>query len=148
MQIKNKQKNKFDGRKLKAGIVVARWNSEITEELLNSALKVLKKNKLNKKNIRIVSVAGSVEIPFTLHKLAQSKKYNFLIALGCIIRGDTPHFDYVCKMAQEGVLEVMLEDDIPVGFGVLTVDNIKQSRARIHVGGEAALAALELGLLK
>ena len=100
------------------------------------------------KNIRVVRVAGSVEIPFALHKMAQSNKYNFLVALGCVIKGETPHFDYVSKMAQEGVLEVMLEDSIPVGFGVLTVNDKKQAKERTHVGGEAALAALELSLLE
>jgi 6,7-dimethyl-8-ribityllumazine synthase len=162
MQTKNKQKKEIakypDGSKLKGCIVVARWNGEITEKLLESALETLEKCKMSEKNIKVARVAGSVELPFALHKFAQSKKparpggrsggYDFLIALGCIIRGDTPHFDYVCKMAQEGVLEVMLEDDVPVGFGVLTVNNIKQALARVHVGGEAALAALELALLK
>jgi len=148
MQIKNKTYKYFDGSKKKTAIVVARWNGEITGGLLKSALLMLKKNKLKGKNIRVVSVAGSVELPFALHKLAKSGKYDFLVALGCVVFGDTPHFDYVCKMAQEGVLEVMLEDDIPVGFGVLTVDNIKQARERIHVGGEAALAGLELSFLK
>lgn len=148
MQIKNKTYKYLDGSKKKACIVVARWNGEITSGLLNSALSALKKCRMPEKSIRVVSVAGSVEIPFALHKLAQSNKYNFLVAIGCVIRGETPHFDYVAKMAQEGVLEVMLEDSIPVGFGVLTVNNLKQAKARTHVGGEAALAALELSLLK
>jgi 6,7-dimethyl-8-ribityllumazine synthase len=147
MQIKNKTYKYLDGGKLKVGIVVARWNSEITDGLLQNSLDMLEKNKINKKNIRVVSVAGSIEIPFALHKLAQSEKYNFLVAIGCVIRGDTPHFDYVCKMAQEGALKVIIEDNIPVGFGVLTVNNLKQAKERIHVGGEAALAALELSLL-
>src|SRR3989338_1927934 len=119
MQVKNKQKNK-------------------TYEYLNGS----------EKNIRVGHVSGSVEIPFALHKLAQSGRYDFLIAIGCVIRGETPHFDYVCKIAQEGGLKVMIEDNIPVGFGVLSVNNIKQARARTHVGGEDALAALELSLLK
>ena len=83
-----------------------------------------------------------------MHKLALTEKYDFFVALGCVIRGETPHFDYVCKMVQEGVLEVMLEDDVPVGFGVITVNNLKQAKARIHVGGEASLAGLELSLIK
>ncbi len=128
--------------------MVARWNNEITNKLLQSALFAIKKCKILKKNIKVVHVAGAVEIPFALHKMALTKKYDFLVALGCIIRGETPHFDYVAKMAQEGALEVMLEDNIPVGFGVLTVNNLKQARDRIHVGSEAALAALELSLIK
>ncbi len=157
MQIKSKTYKYLNGEKLKVGIVVARWNNEITDELLKSALLMLKKNKLSEEKIKIVSVAGSVEIPFALHKLAQSKKparpggrsggYDFLVALGCIIKGKTPHFDYVAKMVQEGVLKVMIEDNMPVGFGVLTVDNTKQARERTHVGGEAAFAALELALI-
>ena len=157
MQIKDKKYEYFNGSKAKVGIVAARWNKEITDGLLESALVMLKKNKVAEQNIKVVSIAGSMEIPFALHKLAQSKKparpggrsggYDFLIALGCVIRGDTPHFDYVCKMAQEGILKVMIEDNIPVGFGVLTVNNIKQARERTHIGGEAALAALELSLL-
>ena len=148
MQIKNKTYKYFNGKKLKVGIVVARWNSDITDKLLKSALLTLKKCKMPEKNIKVMSVAGSIELPFALHKLARSGKYDFLVALGCIIRGSTSHFDYVCKMAQEGVLEVMLEDDIPVGFGVLTVNNLKQARKRLHVGGEAVLAALELSFIK
>lgn len=152
MQIKNKQKNNIykylDGSKLKGCIVVARWNNMITDKLLENALGALKKCHVAEKNIRVVRVAGSVEIPFALLKFAKSERYDFLVALGCIVRGDTPHFDYVCKMAQEGILEVMLEEEIPVGFGVLTVNNMKQAKARIHVGGESALAALELALIK
>jgi|SRR3989344_2092951 len=152
MQIKNKQKHKatadLDGSKQKGCIVVARWNGSITKKLLESALVALKKSKMLERNIRVIHVAGSVEIPFALHKIALSGKYDFLVALGCIIRGETPHFDYVAKMAQEGILEVMLEDDIPVGFGVLTVENLKQAKKRVHVGSEAAVAALELALIK
>ncbi len=149
MQIKSKEnKPKYlDGRKIKVAIVVARWNGEITEALLQESLATLEKCKFDTKNIKVISVAGSVEIPFALHKLAQSKKYDFLVALGCVIRGDTPHFDYVCKMAQEGVLKVMIEDNMPVGFGILTVNNLEQAKQRIHVGGEATLAGLELCFL-
>jgi len=150
MQIKNKEKNKkyFNGSKLKVVIVLTRWNTEITDKLLENALQALKKCKMTEKNIRIIQVAGAVELPLALHKLALSQKYDFLVALGCIIQGDTPHFDYVCKMAQEGILKVMLEDNIPIGFGILTMNNLGQAKQRIHVGGEAALAALELSLLK
>lgn len=148
MQIKNKTYKYLNGRNLKVAIVVARWNDDVTDNLFKNAFLAFKKSKMQDKNIRIVHVAGSVEIPYALHKLAATKKYDFLVALGCIIRGDTPHFEYVCKMVQEGILKVMLEDEIPVGFGILTVNNLKQAKQRIHVGGEAVLAALELSLLK
>ncbi len=143
----NKIEENISGVTLKACIVVTKWNPEIITGLLKSALETLKKCKVLEKNIKVVTVAGSVEIPFALHKMAMSGAYDFLVALGCVIRGDTPHFDYVCKMVQEGVLKVMIEDNIPVGFGVLTVDTLEQAKKRIHVGGEAALAALELSLL-
>jgi len=150
MQIKNKEKNikYLDGSKLKAAIVLTRWNSDITDKLLDSALEALQKSKFNPRNIKTVRVAGAVEIPFALHTLARSQKFDFLVALGCVIKGDTPHFDYVCKMAQEGALKVMIEDNIPVGFGVLTMNNLEQAKIRTHVGGEAALAALELSLVE
>ncbi len=150
MQIKEgaKKPKNLDGSKLRVGIVNARWNFEITNDLLNSSLKALKESKILEKNIKVAHVAGAVEIPFALHKFAQTKKYDFLVAIACIIKGETPHFDYVCKMAQEGILKVMIEDNIPVGFGVLTMNNLEQAKARIHVGGEAALAALELALMK
>ena len=130
------------------GIVLSKFNQEITNELLLNAQNVLKKCNIKNQNIKVVSVAGAVEIPFALQKLAQSKKYDFLIALSCIIRGETPHFDYVCNMIQQGVLRVMLDESIPIGFGVLTMNNLKQAKARYHVGGEAALAALELAVTK
>ena len=148
MQIKNKTNTYFNGSKLRVGIVVPRWNFNITEKLLVSAISSLHQCKVLDKNIKVVEISGSVEIPFALHKMAKTKKYDLLVALGCVIRGNTPHFEYVCKMAQEGVLQVMLQDNIPVGFGVLTVENMKQAKERIHVGGEATLAAVELALLK
>lgn len=149
MQIKNKKKITFNASKLKVGVVVSRFNQDITEGLLASALLTLERCGVKEKNIKVISVAGAIEIPHVLNKLAKSKKRpDCLVALACIIRGDTPHFDYVCKMAQEGVLEVILEEDMPIGFGVLTVNNKKQAKSRLHVGGEATLAALELALIK
>lgn len=144
MQIKHKPANTFDGSALAVGIVTARFNQEITKGLLQSAMEMLQKFRVKEKNIKAVSVAGSMEIPYALQKLAKTKKYDCLVALGCIIRGETPHFDYVCKTAQEGVLRVSLDCGIPVGFGVITANNLRQARARRHLGGEAAVAALEL----
>jgi 6,7-dimethyl-8-ribityllumazine synthase len=147
MQIKNKTYTYLNGKKLKACVVVARWNSDVTDKLLQSALEALEKSGVHKKNIRVISVAGSVEIPFALNKMAKTKKYDFLVSLGCIIKGDTFHFDYVCKMVQEGVLKVSIENNIPIGFGVLMLKSVDQAKDRIHVGKEATLAALELALI-
>lgn len=147
MQIKNKKYKYLNAKKLKGCIVVSRWNLGVTKLLLENALDALQKSKMLKENIEIVYVSGSVEIPFALQKKAQSKEYDFLVAIGCVVRGDTPHFDYVCKMAQEGVLRVSLDYTIPIGFSVLTLENIVQAQDRIIVGGEASLAAVELALL-
>ncbi len=144
MQIKNKFVSRFDAANFKVGIVVSRFNEPITKKLLESALKELELNNVIEKNIQVRSVAGAVEIPFALQALAREKKFNCLVALGCVIRGATPHFDYVCKMAQEGVLRVSLDHHLPIGFGIITVNNEAQARARYHVGGEAVAAALEL----
>ena len=147
MQIKQEKQEVFDASRLKVGVVVARFNQEITDKLLTSALVTLKEHKVKEKNIKIVSVPGSVEIPFALAKLAQTKKYHTLVALGAVIKGETDHYTYVCKMVQEGVLRVMLDYAIPVGFGVLTTNNLAQAEARVDSGAGAARAALELANL-
>ena len=93
-------------------------------------------------------VPGAVEIPYMLDKLATSKKYDCLVALGVVIRGDTPHFDYICKMASHGILRVSLDYHMPIGFGLLTLANESQAKARIQVAASAVLAALELAKIK
>ncbi|MBI4128243.1 MAG: 6,7-dimethyl-8-ribityllumazine synthase [Parcubacteria group bacterium] len=132
----------------KVGVVVSRFNQEITNQLLGNANQALRRYRVKEKNVTVVSVAGSIEIPYALQHLARLKRYDCLVALGCVIRGATAHFDYVCKMVQEGVLRVMLDHHIPIGFGVLTVNTLEQAQARIHVGGEAVAAALELAILE
>ncbi len=133
---------------LRVGIVAARFNREITDKLLETAKQELKNRGVRAQDVRTVRVAGSVEIPFALQILAKSKKYDFLVALGAVIRGETPHFDYVCKIASEGVLHVMLDYEIPVGFGILTTDNLSQAKKRISAANHAVLAAGELATIK
>ncbi len=133
----------FDASKYRIGIVVAQFNSDITEQLLNSALETAKQFKIPAKNITVHRVAGSVEIPVILKMLAETKKYNALAALGAIIRGETDHYDYVAKIVSEGVLRVMLDYGVPVGFGVLTCENVKQAQVRVHSGAGALAAALQ-----
>ena len=147
MQIKNKATVKLNASNKTVGLVVARFNNDITKALLECAFATLKECKVKEQNITVIEVAGSMEIPFALQLLAKQKKYDCLVALGCVIRGETPHFDYVCKMAQEGALRVSLDFHIPIGFGVITVNNTKQAQARKHIGGEATIAALELATL-
>ena len=134
--------------RMRVGIVAARFNQAITGKLLAAAKEELNKFKVKEKNIAVLRVAGSIEIPFALQMLARTKKYDCLVALGAVIKGETPHFDYVCKIASEGVLRVMLDYHIPVGFGILTALHEGQAWARVKAAGHAVRAALELASLK
>lgn len=144
MQLENKSAISIEAPEVRVGIVVARFNKDITDGLYKSALEALTRSQVKEENIKTYTVAGSVELPYALQQFALTKKFNFLVALGCVIRGETPHFDYVCKMAQEGILKVSLEHNIPIGFGIITVNNLAQAEARLHLGAEATMAALEL----
>jgi len=142
-EVKKANFEKFDASGYKVGIVVAQFNRDVTEELLKSALDMLESYRVGKKNIKVLSVAGSIEIPVVLKHLAASKNYDCLLAIGAIIRGETPHFDYVAKIVSEGVLQIMVEYGIPVGFGVLTTEDKAQAASRFHVGFEAVEAAIQ-----
>lgn len=134
---------KFDAAKYRVGIVVAQFNSGITAQLLDSAQKMLAAYGVLEKNITVASVAGSIEIPVVLQAMAKTKKYTCLVVLGAVIRGETTHYDYVCKIVSEGTLRVMLDYTIPVGFGILTIENNEQAQARVASGGGAVEAALQ-----
>jgi 6,7-dimethyl-8-ribityllumazine synthase len=134
---------KFSAHKYRVALVVAQFNRDLSEALLSSALAVLRDYGVDSKNIAVGRVAGAVEIPVILQELAQTKKYDCLVALGVVIKGDTEHFHYVSQMVADGVMRVTLDYNLPVGFGVLTVNNIKQAKDRIAAGGEAAEAALQ-----
>ena len=130
------------------GIVVSRWNSMITEAMLEGALSTLKANGVNKDCITIVRCPGSYEIPLTAQWLLETKRYDGVIALGVVIRGGTPHFKYVCNAVNRGVIDLNLRFSTPVAFGVLTTDNVQQALDRVgdkgNKGSEAALALLEM----
>lgn len=136
------------GSKLKLAIVVSKFNADITGNMLTGALENLKTNKVEEKNIKIVRVPGSFEIPFVCQKLARSKKYDALIALGCVIKGETDHYYFVAGEAARGIMDVMLKYNIPIGFGIITTNNLKQAIARSsgkhNKGAEAARAILEM----
>jgi 6,7-dimethyl-8-ribityllumazine synthase len=133
----------FNASGYRVGVVVADFNEDITGKLLASAKDAASRFRITKKNLVVYHVAGSVEIPVVLKALAETEKFDALVALGAIIRGQTDHYEYVAKIVTEGVVEVMLDDDpIPVGFGVLTCDSKKKAVARVHSGGEALAAAL------
>ncbi len=131
------------------GIVVGRFNSFITENLLKGALDTLKRHGVPHANISIVWVPGAYEIPLATQRLASSHRYAALIALGAVIRGSTPHFEYVAGECAKGIAQVSLQYQLPVAFGVLTVDSIEQAVERSgtkagNKGSDAALSALEM----
>ncbi|MBN1258946.1 6,7-dimethyl-8-ribityllumazine synthase [Candidatus Peregrinibacteria bacterium] len=135
-----------------AHIAIARslYNNEITEKLLESCLKELKANGLQDDSIKVVEVPGAFELPYACQKLALFKKYDAIIALGAIIRGETPHFDFIAQNTAQGIMDVSLKFGIPVIFGVLTTNNPAQAKARVKggkrgdKGKEAARTALKL----
>lgn len=145
---------KLDAKGLKVGIVVARFNSFIAERLLEGALDALVRHGADDKNIDVARVPGAFEIPLATARMAQSGKYDALICLGAVIRGSTPHFDYVAAEVSKGVAQVSLTSGVPVAFGVLTTDTIEQAVERAgtkagNKGFEAAMTAIEtVNLLK
>ncbi len=147
---------KFEGKLiaqgLKFGIVVSRFNELITSKLLEGALDCLKRHDADEENIEVFYCPGSFEIPLVAKKLAQTGKYDALICLGAVIRGETPHFDYIASEVAKGIAQVQLETGVPVAFGVITTDDVEQAlnRAGIKVGNkgwDAALTAIEMANL-
>jgi len=130
------------------GIVVSKWNSMITEKMLDGALSALKSNGIEEDRITIVRCPGSFEIPLAAQQLFEQKEMDGIIAIGVVIRGGTPHFEYVCDAVTRGIVEVNLKYNKPVSFGVLTTDDVQQAIARAgdegNKGSEAALALLEM----
>jgi 6,7-dimethyl-8-ribityllumazine synthase len=133
----------FDAAKYRVAIVVAEFNAHITAELLQSAFLEAKKYNIAPENVAVYHVSGSVEIPVILRALAETKKFDALVALGAIIRGETDHYEYVASIVSEGVLAAMMQYGVPVGFGVLTCNNEAQAKARVDSGGGAVAAALQ-----
>lgn len=142
----------FDGTRMKIAIVAARFNSMITEKLLNGAFSTLIKQGVDPGDITVAWVPGAFELPMVCHTMATSKQYNAVIALGCVIRGETTHYDYVCQQAAQGILQAGIASGLPVIFGVVTTENIEQAQARAgndknNKGLESALAAIEMANL-
>ncbi len=138
----------LNAKGLKFGIVVSRFNSFISERLLEGALDAIIRHGGSEAEISVARVPGAFEIPLAAQKLAESRKYDAVICLGAIIRGSTPHFDYVAAEVSKGVASVSLESGLPIAFGVLTTDTIEQAVARAGTkagkkGFEAAVTAIE-----
>lgn len=132
----------FNASKYYIGLVVAQFNSDITNQILAGARKKLREYNVPANNIKIVQVPGSVEIPVILQSMAKTKKYDCLLAIGAVIRGQTDHYHFVAKIATEGILRVMLDYNLPIGFAVLTTSNKRLAEERINIGAEAVVAAL------
>ena len=143
----------IEGKPLGAGlrfaVVVSRFNSEITEPLLSGAMNALKQTGVATGDVTLIRVPGAFEIPLAAKRAAASRRFDAVIALGCVIRGETAHFEYISQQASTGIGQVSLETGIPVIFGVLTVDTDAQAAARSgpdrnNKGFEAAMAAVEM----
>lgn len=134
----------------KIAIVVARFNSFIVESLLSGAIDTLQRvGNIAEQDITVVRIPGAFELPLAVQRVAATKKYDAIVALGAVIRGGTPHFEYVSGECVKGIAQVSMQYDLPVAFGVLTVDSIEQAIERAgtkagNKGGEAAMSALEM----
>lgn len=138
-----------DGKGRKVGILYAEWNSEITYALRDGAVKTLIDNGVNCEDIDVKSVPGSWELVFGAAQMVKSGKYDSVIAIGCVIRGDTPHFDYICEGVTAGLSKLNVEYDVPVIFGLITTNNLLQAQERSggrlgNKGDECAVTALQM----
>ncbi len=139
----------LNAKKFKFAIVQSRFNDFIVGRLLEGAMDALLRHGADEKNIAVIKVPGAFEVPLTAKKIANSGKYDAVICLGAVIRGSTPHFEYVASEATKGIAIVGLETEIPVTFGMLTTDNIEQAIERAgsksgNKGWDAAVSAIEL----
>ena len=134
---------------LQFAVVASRFNDFIVDRLVGGAVDYLLRHGADKENLTLVRVPGAYEMPLAAKRLAQTKKFHGIICLGAVIRGSTPHFDYVAAEVSKGLAQVMLDSGIPVGFGVLTTDTLEQAVERAgskagNKGSDAAAATLEM----
>lgn len=140
---------KLDAKGIKVGIIVSRFNSFICERLLEGAVDTLVRHGASEKDLHLVRVPGAFEIPLVAKKMAATTKYDALICLGAVIRGATPHFDYVSAEVSKGIASASMDTGVPIAFGVLTTDTIEQAVERAgtkagNKGAEAAVTAIEM----
>ncbi|HEX2293363.1 MAG TPA: 6,7-dimethyl-8-ribityllumazine synthase, partial [Gaiellaceae bacterium] len=133
-----------DGEGWSVGIVVAKFNGEITSRLLQRALDELEAAAVPRESVTIVTVPGAFELPLAAMALAKTRRYSCVVALGCVVRGETPHFDFVAGEAASGLQLAAIETGVPVAFGVLTTETIEQAEARIDRAAEVVRGALEM----
>ncbi|MEG1481273.1 6,7-dimethyl-8-ribityllumazine synthase [Clostridium sp.] len=140
------------GNGLKIAVVVARFNDFITGKLLGGATDCLLRHGVKEEDIEVAWVPGAFEIPLIAKKMAKSEKYDAIVCLGCVIRGATSHYDYVCSEVSKGVAKVSLDEELPVIFGVVTTENIEQAIERAgtkagNKGYDAAMSSIEMASL-
>ena len=133
-----------DGARRSIAVVAARFNGEVTNRLLESALDELDRRGVRREAIVVMPVPGAFELPIAAMALAKTRRYAAIVALGCVVRGETPHFEYVASEAASGLQLAALETGVPVAFGVLTVESVEQAEVRVEKGAEAVRTALEM----
>ena len=133
-----------NGTRRGVAVIVARFNGDLTSRLLDSALAELERAGVGKESITVVPVPGAFELPLAAMAFAKTRRYGCVVALGCVIRGETPHFDFVAGEAASGLQLAALETGVPVSFGVLTCETMEQAEARVEKGAEAVRSALEM----
>ena len=145
---KGKPQQGLDGRKLSIGLVQARFNAEITDALAKACIDELQALGVQERNIQLERVPGALEVPVALQALAETNRFDALIALGCIIRGETYHFELVDNESGAGVSRVALDYQLPIANAILTTENLQQAQARqVEKGRDAARVAVEMALL-
>ena len=142
----------LDGSGLRVGVIVARFNRYVTEKLLKGCLEALAEHGVRGEDVTVATVPGSFEIPVVAQRMADSGRYEAVVCLGAVIRGETDHYEHVSRAASEGIAETSRSSGVPIGFGVLTTDTVEQALERAggsvgHVGREAAEAAVEVANL-
>ena len=142
----------LDGKGLRIGLVASRFNEEICERLLQGALDCLERHGVAERDITVARVPGALELALVARRLAGSKRYDAIVCIGCVIRGETGHYDLVCHESARGIASVALETDLPITFGLLTVENAQQAIERAgsngsNKGWDAARAAIEMASL-
>ncbi|WP_297967164.1 6,7-dimethyl-8-ribityllumazine synthase [uncultured Anaerovibrio sp.] len=148
----NVLKGKFNASGLRFGIVVARFNEFITSKLLGGALDVLERHDVDEEDITVAWVPGAYELPLVSKKMAETGKYDAIIALGTVIRGSTTHYDYVCNEAAKGIAQASMSTGVPITFSVVTTENIEQAIERAgtkagNKGADGAMTAIEMANL-
>ena len=143
------EEGSFEVNTSRIAVIVARWNSEVTDGLLEGAISAIGRHGISGEAVEVYRVPGAFELPLASQRAARTGRFDAVISLGCVIRGDTPHFDYVCSETTRGIGEVSLNYNLPVAFGLLTTDDLQQSIERSsnnaeNKGEEAALTVLEM----